>query len=363
MQLSLRVTHRQWIQLILRGLIAVSVLSLLLSWRKTPRLLPQASPEVIHLNISSRNVSSTGAERGTNSVFDASGEGLCADNLFLLVYVHSSAQQFANRALLRSTWANSKNYDGLRMQVIFMLATPSNAIWTENIQREAQIYKDIVIFPHFETYKNISLKASAAIQLVAKRCKHVPFVIKTDDDVLINMFSIIDFLTNRVDDFIGRDPSVPTNSSMHLRRLLLCNVWLKPVPFRNPKHKWYISRQAYPDKYYPAFCSGLAWIMSSDVVVALSEAVRKTSQVFPFDDLWLTGILAEQEGIIQSQMGHHCQFLQKPETLSSDVLNKTVIFHGLDHNVFLYLWNSMITGVRPVLKPEKLTSTQRSNNS
>ncbi|NWI44367.1 B3GT5 galactosyltransferase, partial [Picathartes gymnocephalus] len=47
-------------------------------------------------------------------------------------------------------------------------------------------------------------------------------------------------------------------------------------PIRTRRSKWYVSREEYPGKTYPPFCSGTGYVLSSDVasqIYNISESV------------------------------------------------------------------------------------------
>jgi len=59
--------------------------------------------------------------------------------------------------------------------------------------------------------------------------------------------------------------------------------------------KWAVERETWPDEYFPNFCSGVAYIMSTDVAVLLHRA----SYNVPFlwlEDVYLTGVVAGKLG-------------------------------------------------------------------
>ena len=54
--------------------------------------------------------------------------------------------------------------------------------------------------------------------------------------------------------------------------------------------KWAVSRSDFPDDVYPPYCSGIALLLSVDVVLALSRIASRVAQ-FWVDDVFLTGLL------------------------------------------------------------------------
>jgi hypothetical protein len=66
------------------------------------------------------------------------------------------------------------------------------------------------------------------------------FFLKVDDDMLINTFAILPYLDAYTD---------PVNS-------LLCLDNAHSKVIRDKDSKWYITKEQYPDEYYPPYCNG-----------------------------------------------------------------------------------------------------------
>jgi len=68
--------------------------------------------------------------------------------------------------------------------------------------------------------------------------------------------------------------------------------------------KWRVDRVAWPGDVYPPYCSGMAYVMSTDVAVALHRASYSVP-FFWIDDVYLTGIVAKRIGLAAVR---HVQF-------------------------------------------------------
>ena len=112
-------------------------------------------------------------------------------------------------------------------------------------------------------------------------CNRTKYVLKTDDDMFVNMFTIVKHLT----DLYG------SGVVAHRRRLIICYVWWRMHVGRHGLWlKFGFNVSAYPD-VYPPYCSGMGYILSVDVAVAL----YRVSAYVPFvwvDDAYISGILA-----------------------------------------------------------------------
>jgi len=62
------------------------------------------------------------------------------------------------------------------------------------------------------------------------------------------------------------------------------------MPVLRVDPKWAVSRADYAPDVYPAYCSGIALLLSLDVVLALARIASRVP-FFWVDDVFLTGIL------------------------------------------------------------------------
>ncbi|ELT97377.1 hypothetical protein CAPTEDRAFT_25340, partial [Capitella teleta] len=236
----------------------------------------------------------------------------CGDvDSFLVVFVHSRAGNYANRALIRNTWGNPGNYPGTSMELVFFIGYPDfklNGALMRDALQEMNHYQDTVLLPVLDTYKNVTKKALYALEFIANNCQRTPFVLKADDDVVVNLFSIISILHLAQQGLLKPYPTAFRSPSPHSHattlipnELLMCLVWPNAKPYRNETNKWYISREVYPNDTYPLTCSGSAWIMSMSVMCEI-QVESKDAEEFPFDDVLITGFLPQKIGIRHLQI-------------------------------------------------------------
>jgi len=62
------------------------------------------------------------------------------------------------------------------------------------------------------------------------------------------------------------------------------------MPVLRVDPKWAVSKTDFADNVYPPYCSGIAFVLSLDVVLALSRVASRVP-FFWVDDVYLTGIL------------------------------------------------------------------------
>ena len=140
---------------------------------------------------------------------------------------------------------------------------------------------------------------------------------KTDDDILINMFHLQKILRNMV-------------KSHYTTKVLKGKVFKRPFTFR--KGKYAVCKLQYRNATYPSFCSGSGFIMSMDVVKALYHLAMKDERkvILHLDDPYFTGILAKRAGLEHFQIGDMYKIyrtLSFYRRLSNDKLKRYPILH------------------------------------
>ena len=58
------------------------------------------------------------------------------------------------------------------------------------------------------------------------------------------------------------------------------------VVFRDPRSKWFLPRDVFPEDYYPRYAMGLGYVMSMDLPPRLLEAARHVPAVY-IEDVYL----------------------------------------------------------------------------
>jgi len=218
--------------------------------------------------------------------------GVCSSqDVYILAYVHTAPDHYKRRVVIRQTWGDSSNYDVV-IRVVFVMGWTAGS--DHDVQRalefEAAQYGDIVQEDFHDTYRNLTYKGVAALRWISRYCSHARYVLKTDDDIFVNTYNLLRHL-RRID-----RTGAP-------RGLLLCLVWYTMTVMRTGK--WRVSKEEWPDDSYPTYCSGSAFLMSTDVAVQM----HRVSYDVPFfwvDDFYITGLLPLKLG---PSVVKHTQFI------------------------------------------------------
>ena len=120
-----------------------------------------------------------------------------------------------------------------------------------------------------------------SLKWLTTHCNNATFFLKSDDDVLVNVFDYM---------------NVAETAAQDHRRFIMCTVWPANAMriLRDPKtcSKWCVDPKEFPgQKFYPRYCSGIAITMSKQVLTEMYPVATKTP-FFWIDDVFLTGLVA-----------------------------------------------------------------------
>ncbi|RWR99894.1 beta-1:3-galactosyltransferase 2-like protein, partial [Dinothrombium tinctorium] len=118
-------------------------------------------------------------------------------NASIVAIVFSAVQNYVSRAAIRETWGKQLRSRGVKL--LFLVASTSDENLQDNIIEEDNIYGDLLQASFIEDYYNLTLKTIAMLDSLRNYCSQVKFVLKTDQDVLINVekvFQVVDRYRN-----------------------------------------------------------------------------------------------------------------------------------------------------------------------
>jgi hypothetical protein len=237
----------------------------------------------------------------------------------------------AKRAGIRDTWANIRHYGQLNdsaynFVVIFAIGkdyTGKPEKWV-NIQYEIDVHRDILLLDMRDEYNQLILKGHHTMSWILERLPQVEHIIKTDDDVFLNMFIWLEI--------------VRTLKHFSVSCYVACFVWIHPVCLRD--HPQYaVSIQEYKYANYPSFCSGMGYLMTRTALAAILEA-SKYIPLFVRDDPYFTGMTAYAAHVPLIKVPEESFILWEGEVKDvSDLLSKPILAaHNLTMSQWFLLW-------------------------
>lgn len=248
---------------------------------------------------------------------------LCGSpEMFLLVVVCSAVANFKARAAIRETWASTPSItnSSSSVKVAFLLGDPDNSTLQELVEEESLHYSDIIQEGFVDSYNNLTLKSVMMLKWVLSNCHSVRYIMKTDDDMFVNVNNLVRLLKVR-------------NMSKLLVGALICGA----RPIADTQNKWYAPHYMYQGAVYPNYLSGTGYVMSHDVVSRLYQAALKTP-LFHLEDVYLTGLCAHAAGI---RPRHHPAFTYNKRRLDPCLYkDKTVVTsHRVNGSELRKVWS------------------------
>jgi hypothetical protein len=233
---------------------------------------------------------------------------ICQENDYLIIYILSTITNIQRRNVIRSTWASKQNGTCF----IFILGQFPSLINNINeiqmkINDEKKQYQDIVQIDHTESYSNVVYKEIAALQWSQYFYPNIPYLFKTDDDLIVDTILISSIahllLTNVSTDnsFIGKyRPRLISTVQSSDRATFFRGGWAMDFqPTLRGDGKFGVSESVWPLPILPPYCSGFGWFMSKNIRNQLVNAsytypLNKTAWI---GDAFISGFLAKAANV------------------------------------------------------------------
>ena len=189
----------------------------------------------------------------------------------LIVFIFSVHDHFKERDVIRQTWLSVSNGNTGNIRHVFLLGYVNNGSMSKKVEEENDVHHDIIKESFVDTYHNLTYKTIMGFKWVTHFCSSARFVMKTDDDMYVNLPAIVEALNKE-------EKQLQTTVSG------TCALVAKPI--RNTKSKWYASIWSYPHDSYPGFCSGTGYVTSRTVAEQIYN-ISKTVPFFHLEDVYV----------------------------------------------------------------------------
>lgn len=202
-------------------------------------------------------------------------ENACGPNIKMVILILNHVDHYVPRTMIRETWGNQKDQLKFNTKVIFFVGKTEYMI---GVDKEQEDFNDIVQLDLQENYRKLSIKTTLAFGWMKTYCPNVKYMLKTDDDVFINLKTLT-HITSRY----------------NLNNVIGGHCFGYEFPDRHNRSKWYVSNEEYAGEKYPPYCSGGGYLMQTTTAIKLYEKAMDTPY-FPMEDVFV-GFLAYKAGI------------------------------------------------------------------
>jgi len=212
---------------------------------------------------------------------------LCDANTLMVILVHSGTRNVDQRAAIRETWGNAASTGrwpneqetgscvGLRLA--FVLGLHADKAVNNAIREEHSRYNDIAQGDFIDHYHNMTLKSLLGLKVLDERCPGVRYLLKTDDDMIVNLPYLLLLLANKK---LQWSIMGPVNVGARAHR----------------GGKWKLTKEEFPFVFFPPYESGSAYIITGDLIHELFVTAEYVPHIF-VDDVYITGILGRILGV------------------------------------------------------------------
>lgn len=200
------------------------------------------------------------------------------EKLVILTLINSAASSdshYYKRMAIRNTWG--KPIGRNQWKIAFFLGKTNKQSVDEKRLLEAKSYGDMIIGDFPDTYRNITQKLMMAFRWASQQ--KYQFLLKTDDDVYINIPSLISWIKRNL------DPQKPFYAGVLYRTNII----------RDPSHRHFVSWNDLGQKRYPWYPKGALYVLSSGIIQDMVEISSRVKMI-TVDDAYV-GVLASYLGV------------------------------------------------------------------
>lgn len=206
-------------------------------------------------------------------------------SIFLLVLITSGVGKLYSerRNSVRNTWGDKSIKSGQRnWERVFVIGKALSAEQSEEIRQEAAFFEDILVLNMTDGYKNLVIKILSEL-LWSLIHVNPRFILKADDDVYVHVPGLLSWLDNYANNNYAGD------------KLYGGFVIGDGEVRRGEKRKNRVARDCLAKDFYPPYCTGAFYVLSTDILPSLFKAVERRP-AFPVEDAYM-GILAQEIGL------------------------------------------------------------------
>ena len=240
------------------------------------------------------------------------------EHIKLLILVTSHTASSYRRENIRMTWGKRRyTHVGNDFRIFFVVGKVDNKETMKHLGEEANIHQDVIFEDFSESFYHLPYKVEAAFEWAYKHCSF-DYLIKSDDDVFINLYQIFELINRK---------TVP------VIRLYMGRCHFFAEVFRDGKYK--VTFDEYEKSHYPDFCAGGAVVFSYDVIRGIIPYFQQ--KTFKIDDVYI-GILVMNYGVSPIPEARF-----RLNAKSCTYLNDTIAHHtAKDRSCMQYLYYNML---------------------
>jgi len=263
---------------------------------------------------------------------------LCDDSTVMVILVHSGTRNVAQRSAIRDTWGQAvstgqwpnetQNGSCAGLRLAFVLGLQENEVVNSAVRDEHALYDDIVQGDFIDNYRNMTLKSLLDLKIIDEHCPGVRYLLKTDDDMIVNLPHLLLLLANK-----------------RLQWSIMGPVNVGAKVHRNGK--WKLTPEEFPFRSFPTYESGSAYVITGDLIHELFVTAEYVPQIF-VDDVYITGILGRIVGVNHVRHTGFAFWHSKAPKVCDIVLNRIVSGTKMTPLALRRVWKELHNPACPV---------------
>ncbi|KAF7203818.1 lactosylceramide 1,3-N-acetyl-beta-D-glucosaminyltransferase A [Nothobranchius furzeri] len=212
-------------------------------------------------------------------------------NVLLLLFVKSSPVNMERRQDIRDTWGNESfiwSKLGVSVKLLFAVGIQPDVdqrSWVQDsLQREDQVYKDLIQQNFLDTFHNLTTKLIMQFHWKQLYCPQARFLMTADDDIFVHIPNLVKYLQQLL------------RSQSGAKDLWMGHVHKGAPPVRRKTSKYHVPHDLYPWPSYPDYTAGAAYVVSGDVAAKIYQATLVLNSSMYIDDVFM-GMCAKTMGV------------------------------------------------------------------
>ncbi|XP_070819306.1 N-acetyllactosaminide beta-1,3-N-acetylglucosaminyltransferase 2 [Chaetodon trifascialis] len=264
----------------------------------------------------------------------------------LLLAIKTTELNFKNRQAIRKTWGKvgwvagqGRNSSGGKegggyVRRVFLLGKENpeelGVNSSELLQMENKRYGDILQWDFKDTFFNLTLKDVLFWSWFSRVCGQTHFVLKGDDDVLVNTPKLITYLQEQL-----KKPQAQET----IKDFMIGDVIGAALPNRVNNSKYFVPDSFYKG-FYPSYAGG-GGVVYSGLLTKRLHIMSKRVHLFPIDDVYVGMCMVR----LNAQPIHHPAFLtfdfpgKEEENVCS--YHRVLLVHKRSPSQIVQLWADM----------------------
>ena len=238
----------------------------------------------------------------------------------LVVFIFTIHQNIKARNSVRESWMSPYRGNKGNVRYAFLLGEIKDGKQREAVVKENNVYHDIIKEDFVDIYSNLTYKTIMGFKWTTQKCAHARYVMKTDDDMFVNIPKLLKTLSS-------------VNENL-IKSTIIGSCSKVANPIRNARSKWYASVKSYPDKQYPGFCSGTGYATSIDVARKVYE-ISPNVPFFHLEDVYTALCIKKLKFTLTATAGFHPS---KPPGDGCTYKKNYITAHYISPELMLQLW-------------------------